>query len=180
MRLGWEQVGARGGAVLALSAVAVIAVGAHGAADPGLPGTGARLGPVTSGGTASPTPTPGAGGPTPAATAAAQPTPGVRLGPLLQQSQYASFSFQVYPGPRSAQAQAALAGFNLVVHQSGSQIQMVLSLTGGGQPPARRTYASGDHLYFVEANFGDDSAGGEYNLGDDGILATTAQGRIIE
>ncbi len=178
MRLGLEQVGARGGAVLALSAVAVIAVGAHGASQPGLPGTGAGLGTVTSGGAARPSPTPT---PPPSRSApASTPTPAVRLGPLLQQSQYGPVSFQVYPGPRSAQAQAALAGFDLMVQRRGSQIHMVLTLSSGGQPLMRATYASGDHIYFVEANFGDDSAGGEYNLGDDGALATTPQGRIIE
>jgi hypothetical protein len=35
-------------------------------------------------------------------------------------------------------------------------------------------------VYVVEASLGDDSGGTDYNLGDDGLIVTDAQGRILQ
>lgn len=50
---------------------------------------------------------------------------------------------------------------------------------GSGQPPLHRAYAARDKIYFIEASFGDDSGNQELNYGDDGLVVTNAQERII-
>jgi hypothetical protein len=35
-------------------------------------------------------------------------------------------------------------------------------------------------VYFIEASLGDDSGNSEYNYGDDGVLVTNADGRIVQ
>ncbi len=57
---------------------------------------------------------------------------------------------------------------------------LTLSMAGGGQPPTTKSYPATDRIYFIEANFGDDSSGTEYNLGDDGLIATNASGHIVQ
>jgi hypothetical protein len=37
----------------------------------------------------------------------------------------------------------------------------------------------GARVYVVEASLGDDSGNADYNLGDDGLVVTNAQGRIV-
>ena len=52
---------------------------------------------------------------------------------------------------------------------------------GSGPPPAPpHLYAGGARVYVVEASMGDDSGNADYSLGDDGLVVTNAQGRIIE
>lgn len=56
---------------------------------------------------------------------------------------------------------------------------MMITAAGTSQPPTHQTYAANDRVYFIEASFGDDSGNQEFNLGDDGVIATNAQGRIV-
>jgi hypothetical protein len=50
-----------------------------------------------------------------------------------------------------------------------------------GQPtgPAH-FYANGRGVYVIESSLGDDTAGVDYNLGDDGLVVTDAHGRILQ
>ncbi len=49
-----------------------------------------------------------------------------------------------------------------------------------GQPAAApHLYVGGARVYVVEASLGDDSGNADYNLGDDGLVVTNAQGRIM-
>ena len=49
-----------------------------------------------------------------------------------------------------------------------------------GQPSAApHLYVGGARVYVVEASLGDDSGNADYNLGDDGLVVTNAQGRIV-
>ncbi len=80
----------------------------------------------------------------------------------------------------STQAQAALAGFQISTKTIGSNINLTISVAGSSQQPTTKTYPATDRIYFIEANFGDDSAGSEYNLGDDGVVATNASGHIVQ
>ncbi|MGH7691294.1 MAG: hypothetical protein ACREOA_01100 [Candidatus Dormibacteria bacterium] len=50
---------------------------------------------------------------------------------------------------------------------------------GGGQASPPKTYPSSDHIYFIEADFGDDSGSSEYNFGDDGVVVTDATGHVV-
>jgi len=50
-----------------------------------------------------------------------------------------------------------------------------------GQPAnAPRFYARGAVVYVVEASLGDDSGNSDYSLGDDALVVTDAQGRILQ
>jgi len=114
-----------------------------------------------------------------ASTPSAQPSGSASsAGPLLSSEPYAQYAFQVWPGTQSAAAKAALTGLLVTVH---SQVGG-LSVTAGvnGQPPgAPHVYSGGARVYVVEASMGDDSGASDYNLGDDGLVVTDAQGRII-
>jgi hypothetical protein len=78
----------------------------------------------------------------------------------------------------SAAAKAALTGLSVTVHpQDGG-----LSVTAGvnGQPAGPpRVYPTAARVYIVEASMGDDSGNSDYNLGDDGLVVTDAQGRLL-
>lgn len=79
----------------------------------------------------------------------------------------------------SQAAQAALAGLTVKVTKHGSGI----TLTDGvvGQPlQAPVDYPTGAKVWVIEASMGDESGNTDYNLGDDGILVTDAQGRILQ
>jgi hypothetical protein len=56
-----------------------------------------------------------------------------------------------------------------------------LSVVAGvnGQPGSGHFYPGGARVYVVEAALGDDSGNTDYNLGDDGVVVTDAQGRIV-
>ncbi|MGH9065629.1 MAG: hypothetical protein ACRD0L_16985 [Acidimicrobiales bacterium] len=89
-------------------------------------------------------------------------------------------AFEVYPGTPSAATRQALAGFQVSVARHGTSIEVKVSVSGSSQPPIRKPYAASDHVYFIEASLGDDSGNSEFNLGDDGIVVTNAQGRILQ
>jgi len=184
-----RPVGPRGAAVLAVTAVAGLVLAFHGwsgrhsglapgalAAGSAPPSAPARsspaAGPTSSAGPAS------SAGPTPAPSASGA-SPGARPGPLLSSQPFASFSFLVWPGPPSAAAQAALAGLSVSVHRDGAGISVTAGVNG--QPAtAPRFYPRGARVYVVEASMGDDSGNSDYNLGDDGLVVTDAQQRILQ
>jgi hypothetical protein len=99
-------------------------------------------------------------------------------GPLLSAQAYASYSFRVWPGTPSAAARAALTGLTVRVHRQGSGITVAAGVTGQ-RAAAPRFYAHGARVYIVEASLGDDSGNSDYSLGDDGLVVTDAQGRIL-
>ena len=118
-----------------------------------------------------------AGTRTPPATPSPAPSATTTVGPTLASQSYAQYSFQVWPGPRSAAADAALTGLSISVTRTSNGIQVVAGVAG--QPPSpAKVYAGGTKVYIVEASMGDDSSA-DYNLGDDGVIVTDAQGRIL-
>lgn len=195
--LGW-----RGIVLLVVTGVVGLMLAVHGwstrsgAALPGqLAGHGTGAGP---GGAASPAPAPAPStghspshriGPvaSPAGTPSASPSPTspsptssaiTSVGPTLASQSYAQYSFQVWPGPRSAAANAAMAGLTVSVSRTSNGIQVVAGVIG--QPPSpAQVYVGGTKVYIVEASLGDDSNNADYNLGDDGVIVTNAQGRIL-
>ena len=182
-RIGPESIGARGLSALAATAALATALAITGYQNHSLASlsatlsSGAAVAP-SSASTSSSAPS-GTGSSTSSSAPSTASTTST-TGPLLSSTQYASFAYQVYPGPVSASAQAALAGFQVSTKQAGSNIVLTLSVAGGGQSPTTKSYPATDHVYFIEANFGDDSAGTEYNLGDDGLIATNASGHIVQ
>jgi hypothetical protein len=98
---------------------------------------------------------------------------------LLSSQQYAQYSFQVYPGKPSAAAQAALTGLSVKVQKASGGLSVTANVNGqaASQP---HLYRGGVRVYIIEASMGDDSNASDYNLGDDGLVVTDAQGRIVQ
>lgn len=99
-------------------------------------------------------------------------------GPLLTSQPFAQYSFVIWPGTPSVSAKAALAGLSVNVHQQASGLS-VTAAVNGQQAGSPHFYPKGVRVYVVEASMGDDSGNSDYNLGDDGIVVTDAQGRIV-
>ncbi len=189
MRIGSENIGKGGAAVLTVAALGAIGLAFHGYGH-GISPTGASL----SVGSASPAPTSttSAKSGTTSSTASTAANGGApsqnsttsttapKLGPLLSSTQYASVAYQVYPGPESAQTKTATAGFNISVKVSGNNEIVSVSVPGSSSAPQTSTFQKGDSVYFVETSLGDDSGSSDYSMGDDGIIVTNSQGRIIE
>ena len=197
MRLGGEPVGRWGVALLAVTGIVGLLLAWHGwtgrsvAVAPSLAGKTATSGPArsTPGATASPAHAPASSAPAPAssppassppASPATSPAPAAsaKAGPLLSSEPYASVTYQVWPGPPSAAATQALTGLKVAVHRHGPGLLVTAGVIG--QPPAApHLYAGGARVYIVEASMGDDSGNADYSLGDDGLVVTNAQGRIV-
>lgn len=186
MRIVGETVGARGLALLSAAAVVGILLGAHGWSDRhrGLPPT------ALSGGPSSPTAGPAASpsapsrsaepGRSPSAPAPSQgPASSATPGPKLASESYASYSYLVWPGALSPAAQTAETGLTVTVHKQGTGISVAAGTVG--QPlPAPRYFPTGAKVYVVEASLGDDSGNRDFNLGDDALIVTDRQGRILQ
>lgn len=99
-------------------------------------------------------------------------------GALLASQPFAPYSFVIWPGTPSVAAKAALTGLSVSVHRQASGLSITAGVNGQTAGPAH-LYPKGVRVYVVEATMGDDSGNSDYNLGDDGIVVTDAQGRII-
>jgi hypothetical protein len=99
-------------------------------------------------------------------------------GPTLASQAYAQYAFLVWPGTPSAAAKAALTGLTVTVHQQAGGLQVTAGVNGQAAGPSH-VYPGGVRVYVVEASMGDDSGASDYNLGDDGLVVTDAQGRIV-
>ncbi|MBO0770423.1 MAG: hypothetical protein J2P35_03085, partial [Actinobacteria bacterium] len=109
----------------------------------------------------------------------ASPAPSASTGPLLRSEPYARVSFRVWPGPVSTAARQALTGLSVRVRKVASGLSVTAGVTGqaAGSP---RVYPGGTRVYVVEASLGDDSGNSDYSLGDDGLVVTNRQGRIVQ
>jgi hypothetical protein len=189
-----QKFGARGTALMAITGVAGILLGVHGwsARGHGLPPTGlsgsrpaASAAPTSAPARSSgpgPTATPTAGprqGPTASASPTQSQSAAPKPGPKLSSQSYASYSFQIWPGSPSPAAKAAETGLVITVRKQGSGI-LVAGGVAGQAPPTAKLYPTGAHVYVVEASMGDDSGNSDFNLGDDGLIVTDAQGRILQ
>jgi len=182
LRVGSEVVGPRGLVLLGLGAALAASLAVLGASRPGVPVAGSSLATHA----ARSAPARGAAhhahGSTAPATrhAARRGHLPQKLGPPLSSTPYAQYAFRVYPGPRSAATRQALAGFQVRVTPEGGRFKLTVTVNGSGQPAVAKTYPAGDRVYFIEASLGDDAGSSELNLGDDGILVTNSQGRIVQ
>jgi hypothetical protein len=106
-------------------------------------------------------------------------SPAAAPGPLLSSQSFAPYSYRVWPGAPSPAARAALTGLSISVSRQGSGVLVTAGVSG--QPRgAPHFYPSGARVYVVEASMGDDSGTSDYNMGDDGLVVTNAQGRILK
>jgi hypothetical protein len=88
-------------------------------------------------------------------------------------------AYQIWPGPASSAASQALTGLAISVHQRGGGLAVTAAARGQG-PATSHLYPGGVRVYVVEASLGDDSGNLDYNLGDDGVVVTDLQGRVIQ
>jgi hypothetical protein len=101
-------------------------------------------------------------------------------GTLFASTQYAQFAYLISNSTLSSQAQAALSGFNLTRTQySNGTVAIGVMLLGSGNKQTL-DLKPGYKLYIIETSFGDDSFGGESNLGDDGFVEVNPNGYIVQ
>lgn len=189
MRIGGDTVGSRGLAVLAVAAVTGIGLGVHGWSGwhhgvvPGLAGSsqpgarGSGPGPHTSSPTPAASSSPASQGPVASSSPPSTAAP-TGPGPKLSSQSYASYAFQVWPGPVSQAGKSAQIGLVIKVTKHGSGIDVAAGVAGQ-KLPAPKFYPTGTKVYVIEASLGDDS-GSDFNLGDDGLVVTDSQGRIVQ
>jgi hypothetical protein len=186
MRFSGKPTGPLAVGLLAVTAITGVALAVHGwsGRHSGLPAgalAGSNPSPAASArpGRAAGPSAPAAASSAPAATPSSPAASPSGPGPLLSAQSYAQYSFRVWPGTPSAAAQAALTGLTVKVTRHGSGIMVTAGVIG--QPAnAPRLYANGAVVYVIEASLGDDSGNSDYSLGDDGLVVTDAQGRIVQ
>lgn len=101
-------------------------------------------------------------------------------GTLFESTPYAQFAYVISNSTLSSQAQAALSGFNITrTQQSNGTVGIGITLISSSSKQAL-SLKPGYKLYIVETSFGDDSFGGESNLGDDGFVEVSPNGYIVQ
>jgi hypothetical protein len=178
MRLGGGPVGRWGITLLVVTGIAGLLLAWH-----GWTGRAAAVSPSLAGGATSSGPGPASSPASAPSSAAASPAPAAsggagKAGPLLSSQPYASSAYQVWPGQLSAAARQALTGLTVKVRKRGPGLLVTAGVIGQG-PGTPHVYAGGARVYVVEVSLGDDSGNSDYNLGDDGLVVTDAQQRIV-
>lgn len=98
---------------------------------------------------------------------------------LFSATQYASYSYQIYPGPMSSQARAAFSGYNMSTSTlvNGS---VLINITVNGMPNHQSVVVKPNYkLYIIETSMGDDSPNFDSSLGDDGFALVNATGYLV-
>jgi hypothetical protein len=181
MRTRFGAVGPRGITLLAVSGVVGLLLAAHGWAGHNTNGAvgSAVINPAAQeSGHAPPAPTQAPSTAAPTTGAVHSGAPASSPGPLLKSQPFAQYAFGIWPGTPSGAAKSALAGLSISVRRQGTGLS-ISAAVNGQQPGAARFYPGGARVYVVEAAMGDDSGSSDYNLGDDGIVVTDVQGRIV-
>jgi hypothetical protein len=115
----------------------------------------------------------------PSAAASGSASPSAAAGPALSSQPYASYAYQVWPGARSAKAQLAMAGFVLTVTRQANGITVNAVQDGQKMTGASHFYPGGAKVYVLDSNLGDEGGGVDYNVTDDGLIVTNAQGQVL-
>jgi hypothetical protein len=99
---------------------------------------------------------------------------------LFSTTQYAQYSYLVYPGQISQQAQAALTGFNMTATMlQNSSTEVRLALIGTSQYKSLILKPNYE-LYIIEIAFGDDGYHFDSSLGDDGFVVVDPNGYVVQ
>jgi hypothetical protein len=173
MRTSGGSVGPLGASLLVVTAVAGAVLAVHGWSTRH---SGPPLGAL--GGVSSSAPRAASGSPRPTKPSSSPTGPSTSAGPLLSSESFASYAYLVWPGAPSAAAKSAMTGLSISVRRTGSGISVTAGVSG--HPAAPHAYAGGARVYVVEASMGDEAGNSDYNLGDDGVVITDAQGRILQ
>jgi len=104
----------------------------------------------------------------------------VAAGPQLSSQPYASYAYQVWPGPLSANGKLALTGFSLTVTRESGGIAVKAIQDGTPMTSVSHFYAGGAKVYVLDSTLGDDGGGNvDYDESDDGLVVTNAQGQVL-
>lgn len=115
----------------------------------------------------------------PATGSAAASSPAA-AGPRLSSQPYASYAYQVWPGPLNADDKLALTGFDLTVTRQSGGITVTAVQDGTPMTSASHFYAGGAKVYVLDSDLGDDDGGNvDYDESDDGLVVTNAQGQVL-
>lgn len=98
---------------------------------------------------------------------------------LFNDTQYARYSYLVYPGNLSQQASVAMTGFGMSATQlanGSSSVTVILNRTGANNTVV---LAPGYRLYFVEGALSDDSFDTDSSLGDDAFVVVDSSGYVV-
>jgi len=118
--------------------------------------------------------------PTAPPTVTATPSPTAAAGPQLGTESYASYAYQVWPGPLSANGKLALTGFTLTVTARSGGITVKAIQDGTPMTSVSHFYAHGAKVYVLDSNLADDGGGNvDYDESDDGLVVTNAQGQVL-
>jgi hypothetical protein len=120
-----------------------------------------------------------AGQPQPGAAQSASGPPGAAAGPELSSEPYASYAYQVWPGPLSANGKLAMAGFTLTVTRSGDGITVKATNDGAALKSASHFYPGGAKVYIIDSTLGDEGGHVDYDAGDDGLVVTNSRGQVL-
>jgi hypothetical protein len=106
-------------------------------------------------------------------------SPSAAAGPALSSEPFASYAYQVWPGPLSADARLAMAGFGLKVTRQANGITVTAVQDGEKMTSASHFYPGGAKVYVLDSNLGDEGGSVDYNVTDDGLVVTNAQGQVL-
>jgi len=179
-----SALGPRGLSVLAIAGIAGLFLGILGWTQRG---TGLVTPLITATPSAAATPSTPASPGTPASPSApaspsthASPAPSAAAGPPLKSEPYASFAYQVWPGPLTAEGHLALSGFVLTVTRQANGITVNAIQDGQKMTGASHFYPGGAKVYVLDSNLGDDDGSSvDYDTTDDGLVVTNAQDQVL-
>ncbi len=119
--------------------------------------------------------------PSPSVTASSAPaaSSSSAAGPPLSSQQYASYAYQVWPGPLSSDARLAMAGFVLKVTRQANGITVSAVQDGQKMTSASHFYPGGARVYVIDSSLGDEGGSVDYNVTDDGLVVTNARGQVL-
>jgi len=109
----------------------------------------------------------------PSATATA-PVP-AGAGPLLSSMPYASFAYQVWPGPVSADGKLAMSRWKLTVTRQAGGIAVQAAEDGQSMASVSHFYPGGAKVYILDSDLSASSPGAT----DEGLEVTNAQGQVL-
>ncbi len=99
---------------------------------------------------------------------------------LFASTPYAQYSYQIYPGTMTQQANAAMSGFNMTsTLLQNSSAKITIELISANQSQSL-ILAPGDKLYLIEAAMGDDAFHFDSSLGDDGFVIVNSNGYVVQ
>lgn len=158
--------GPRGLTVLSIAGIAGLLFGVVGWKQRGIDLVAAPSAPASSSPEPAAASSPSATAPVPAATGA---------GPLLSSMPYASFAYQVWPGPVSADGKLAMSRWKLTVTRQPGGIAVQAAEDGQSMASVSHFYPGGAKVYILDSDLSANDPG----TTNEGLEVTNAQGQVL-